>query len=343
LISLHDGIRRVVNREQAHRAGLLIGMGVLLILSTVPVLGHHFVPVLFNPFTELQHLGALCAVALRKLFSPVHVVFHALLAFGLVYAAVDRVKGWRAAKRWTYPIDFWFPRPGERVWLAALRCGLDPLRVRIAEGLPNPAFTIGLLKPKVYVDSSLEFRLTEAELGAVISHEAAHVRHHDPLRVAACRFLACTLFWMPAVRRLADDFADDVEVAADDAARNGAPLVLASAILSLADWHDCASRETAAVGFQRDDLLDRRIRRLAGEANSPSTHVTRGSLGAAAAMLILVLTSGVVTAQPAHRGDQTSPMHCDHPRETLFSHLFCDGTHVDGCIHRGQDGFHGPP
>ena len=50
------------------------------------------------------------------------------------------------------------------------------------------------------------------------------------------RILGCTLFWIPAFRRLAADMADEAEIDADDAAAAGQPLVLASAILSLAAW-----------------------------------------------------------------------------------------------------------
>ena len=110
--------------------------------------------------------------------------------------------------------------------------------------------------------------MPDAELNAVLAHEQAHVVRRDPLRLAALRFLACTLFWLPALRRLADDVTDEAEIAADDIAAGDQPLVLASAILRVASWRDLRAGPLGAIGatgFTCRDLLERRIRRLAGE------------------------------------------------------------------------------
>ena len=37
-----------------------------------------------------------------------------------------------------------------------------------------------------------------------VAHEGAHVRRYDPLRFSLLRAMACALFWLPALRRLAD-------------------------------------------------------------------------------------------------------------------------------------------
>src|SRR5439155_12889806 len=133
--------------------------------------------------------------------------------------------------------------------------------LRIVRGLPNPAFTIGWLRPRVYVARELAGALPDAELNAVLAHEQAHVVRRDPLRLAALRFLACTLFWLPALRRLADDVTDEAEIAADDIAAGDQPLVLASAILRVASWRDLRAGPLGAIGatgFTCRDLLERR-------------------------------------------------------------------------------------
>ncbi|MEP6601231.1 MAG: M56 family metallopeptidase [Nitrospirota bacterium] len=310
-------------QEQAHRRAILLGIGILMVLSLGPVFGHHLSNALANGLSGVDHVGAFCVLALHLLLTPVHEGFHVALGIGLAYASFDRCRSWSALETSLAPLQASQPEPGDRFWLAAVASGLDPARLHVVDGLPNPAFTVGLMSPKVYVASRLETLLSQPELEAVIAHEAAHVRRRDPLRVGACRFLSLTLFWLPALRRLADDVADEVEIAADDDASNGRPLVLASAILSLAGWRQQRTWR-AAVGFQRDDLLNRRVLRLAGEKATPSSHVTRLSLAAAAIALFFAIASGVLVAEPiAQVAGTARNHHCAHADESALAHLFC--------------------
>lgn len=313
-------------REQSHRRATLIAISVLLILSTAPVVGHHLSARVGFPVVGLDHLGAFCVVALRSLLTPLHSVFHLALWSGLAYAVWDRWTAWRHQVQILSSLDATAPRPGELFFLLAAAAGLDPVRLRIVDGLPNPAFTVGLDAPRVYVARELLSQLSEQEVIAVLAHEAAHLRRRDPLRVAAFRFLACMLFWIPALRRLSDDMADEVEILADDAASRGQPLVLASAILRLAGWRQ--QTILAAVGFQRCDLLDRRIRRLAGEDAPVGSHLTRRSIAGAALALALVMSSGAFVAAPASSAvGAVQHHHCLHHGESALRHLFCAGFH----------------
>ena len=45
------------------------------------------------------------------------------------------------------------------------------------------AGTVGLLRPRIEIDESLETELAEDELAAVHAHERAHARHRDPFRI----------------------------------------------------------------------------------------------------------------------------------------------------------------
>jgi Zn-dependent protease with chaperone function len=176
--------------------------------------------------------------------------------------------------------------------------------------------------------------LTERELAAVIAHEGAHARRRDPLRLSLLRFLACMLFWVPALRRLGSDIAAEGEVLADDhaAARHG--LALASALVQLAGWE--RARTGLGVGFTDGDLLERRVLRLTGEEVAPRSGVTRRSLAGAGVALLLAWSSGVAAAHPLPTGHDA---HChDHSRAAVF-HLFCDSClhgRSDFCPHEGQ-------
>ncbi len=334
-------------REQARRRVLLLGVGTLIVFSTSPVFAHHVAPRADALLAGHDHIVNVCLIAMHLLLAPVHFAFHLLLAAGLAYAIWDRARAWWGLERTLRALETRRPASDEPIGAAAARVGLENARVHVVEGLPNPAFTAGFWRPHVYVAASLPDVLDAPQLEAVLAHEQAHVTRRDPLRLSMLRFLACTVFYIPALRRLADDLTDEAEIDADDdAVSRGAPLALASAILVLAQWATERRFTTgivpfpsgAAAGFrpfepfQRVDLLERRVRRLAGEDADVGTHVTRRSLAAAGAVLIAVWVSGVVMAHPlpaAAVGEVTAHAHvaphCRHVGESALSHLFCLG------------------
>ena len=317
------------SREDSHRRATLLAICSLLILGTGPVYGHH-VPGLGTGeiLSGIDHIGALCVTALHMLLLPVHWFFHLLIVGGVLYALWDRQRAWRSASASLAPLDQRMPSPNDVFGRCALDAGVNLARIRVVRDLPSPAFASGLASPRIYLAEELSQRLTESQLTAVIAHEGAHLEHRDPLRIFLLRLLACTLFWIPALRRLADDVSDEAEIRADDQAARGSPLVLASAILALASWGMERPVPQLSVGFQRHDLLERRIRRLAGEDIGVRSHVTRRSILSAAFSLGLVWTSGVVVAHPlpAQVHHAAGAAHCDHEHEFPLAHLFCLGS-----------------
>ena len=350
----------VLAREQSHRRSLLLAVGALIIFTTSPVFGHHVGSTADTLLAGRDHVGGICLIAMHLLLAPVHRAFHLLLLAGAAFAIWDRVRAWRNLHATLGALESRAPSENEAIGLAATRVGVPLDRIRVVDRLPNPAFTVGLWRPSIFVAAQLPAVLEDAQLDAVLAHEAAHVRRRDPLRLTVLRFLACTLFYIPALRRLADDLADEAEIDADDAAASrGTPLVLASAILTLAEW-GARLRESngaippvpfaALVGFQpfhplqRVDLLERRIRRLAGESTTVGTHVTRRSLAAAAAVLTAVWVSGVMMAHPLPADTlphvQAASAHCQHPGGFALAHVFCRGFHAHtngaACPHAGR-------
>ena len=319
----------VAAREQTRRRRLLLGVAALLLASTSPVFGHHLAGGVGAVLAGSDHWGELCVVALHLLLAPVHYAFHALLVLGLAYAAWDRARVWWRVRRTVGLLETYRPEPGDPFWTAAERAGVDPRVLRVVDGLPNPAFTAGWLRPRIYVAGALAAWLSPAELTAVLAHEGAHVRRRDPLRLSLLRFVACTLFWLPALRRIAQDVADEAEIDADDRAAGDAPLVLASALLLVATRAAVPLAATpleGAVGFACHDLLERRIRRLAGEAPSASSHVTRRSVAAALVALFLVWISGAVMAHPLPPSTYAVGAHAEHcltHRVAPWLHLLC--------------------
>lgn len=334
--------RRVARSERAHRRWAAIGVLTLLLLATLPLVLDHAPIGLETALTGVDHIGALCLAALHLLLAPIHGGFHVILAAGLAYALWDRVRAWRKLSRTLAPLDAAVPREGDAIWNAATAAGVRPDIIRVVPGLPNPAFTVGLLSPRIFVAAELPYRLSAEQLRSVIGHEAAHVERRDPLRLSLLRALACILFWMPALARLAQDLSEDCEIVADDvAARRGQPIVLASAILALAGWRGAVSLlPRGAAGFCHSALLERRIRRLLGEEVAVRTHLTRGSLALAAFALALTWTSGVLMAHPLP-GDKPAARadaHCEHESESPLAHLFCRGEHSGDCPHKSGAG-----
>lgn len=311
---------------------MLLALAALIVLSLTPVLGHHVLgAVSWFPASQ-QHLGVFCLVALHHLLAPVHDASHVLLLLGVAYASVERCRAIWRHRRTMGALGVRAPLGDSTLCKAAEHAGLASSDVRVIEGSPNPAFTTGWWRPRVYVAADLETRLTRPELEAVLAHEAAHLRRRDPLRLFALRCLAGVLFWLPAIRRLVDDLADEAEIAADDAAARTHALPLASAILTMAGAAPAAV--DPAVGFQRTDLLERRIRRLAGEDAEVGTHVSRRSIAAAASALLVIWLSGAIVLHPLPpAGAASAPSdHCAHDG-SLFAHLFCLGaTSREGAI-----------
>lgn len=335
-------------REQSHHRFVLWGIGALLLLSLSPVFGHHLSARLDAALVGQDHAWILCLFALHAILAPVHGLFHALLIAGLLYALYDRIRAtWRLHRILRLLIDE--PGTTSRALGAAIRgSGVTAHTVRVVRGLANPAFTAGWWAPRIYVAAEIGDVLSASQLATVLAHEAEHVRRRDPLRLSLLRFLGCTLFWIPAFRRLAADMADEAEIVADDAAAGERPLVLASAILAMATWRgpqlggvsDLRLPPGAVVGLveqrsvgpvSRDALLDRRIRLLAGETAAVSSHLTKRSLLGAASILTAVWVSGVAVAHPMPVGVAAETAHCTHAHARPFAHLFCrlDGPPTD--------------
>lgn len=303
------------------RRSIVLSIGLLTLLSMSPILGHHLAGSLDGLLAGTDHLGALCLIALRALLAPVHDIFHVLLAAGVAYASWERVRANHLLRKTISSVTWKPPAPGGAIEAAAEAVAVDPARVQVARGLPVPAFTAGWLRPRIYLAAELADRLSPQELAAVLAHEGAHAARRDPLCLSVLRFLGNALFWIPVLRKLAEDCADEVEFRADDDACRGQPYALASAILAAAEWGP-SYRGGLGVGIHNSDLLTHRVRRLAGMDVPARSHVTRSSILGAACALALVWVTGVVMAHPLPDGS-THAHHCDHPHAPSWTHLFC--------------------
>lgn len=322
----------------AHERATLFGIAVLLLLGTVPIFAHHLPVRAIGALGDIETIGAICMVALHLLVAPVHGFIHLLLLGGVGYATFDRVRAAVRLRRALASLDMHRAVRDSRLVRAALDANLAPSRVYVASGRGCPAFTFGGLRPKVCIAQSLTSSLSDDELRCVLAHEACHVRRRDPLRLSVLRFLGLTLFWIPALRRMAADVAIDAELEADRAGGGDRPLVMASALVKAAEERTTLHLALVTT-LVRDDLLAVRVRRLAGDSPSVPTRMSSRAFAGAFAALCVVWLTGAVVAHPldTHGANEGT---CLHHSGSAASHLFCTHHVADGvpCPHAAATG-----
>lgn len=105
--------------------------------------------------------------------------------------------------------------PFALLWLRATRRAWQSRRERSVA----IAGAVGLLRPRVVVTEELRCHLDPAGLRAVLGHEAAHVRHRDPLRLWLAQ-IATDLQWpAAAAKRRFAQWRVALELARDEEAR----------------------------------------------------------------------------------------------------------------------------
>jgi hypothetical protein len=148
-------------------------------------------------------------------------------------------------------------------------------------------FCAGLWRPRVYITTGALARLDPPAVRAVLEHERHHARRRDPLRLAASRVIARSLFFLPAVRELSGAQPTLAETSADEsavAAAAGDRSALARAMLRLGD------EPGAGVDPARVDYL-------LGQA--PGWRFPALMCTAALALLALVVTVAILAGREA--------------------------------------------
>lgn len=154
------------------------------------------------------------------------------------------------------------------------------------------AFCAGLLRPRVCISSGALRVLDDDALAAVLAHERHHARRHDPLRQAATRVLARSLFFVPGLSALAERQHRLAELGADESAVHavtGGDAALARAILAFAD----APARDGSGGVDPE-----RIDHLIGEP--PSWRFPAALCLAALAVIALLAAAAALAARLAH-------------------------------------------
>lgn len=151
------------------------------------------------------------------------------------------------------------------------------------ENLPIPAYrinhqfpvvaVIGVLRPRLFIANQIFDSLNNDELAAVIAHETAHVAAHDNLKHWLMRICRDALVIVPSNRLLDKEWAEAIELTADEEAANrkqsAVALDLAQALIKIARLVPKGLKPTMPAGAflidgkdENGDVLTRRILRL---------------------------------------------------------------------------------
>jgi Zn-dependent protease with chaperone function len=151
------------------------------------------------------------------------------------------------------------------------------------ENLPIPAYrinhqfpvvaVIGVARPKLFVANQIFDSLNKDELAAVFAHETAHIAARDNLKHWLMRICRDVLVIVPSNRLLDKEWAEAIELAADEEASNrkpgGTAFDLAQALIKIARLVPKGIKPTMPAGSfligseaASGDALTRRITRL---------------------------------------------------------------------------------
>lgn len=129
------------------------------------------------------------------------------------------------------------------------------------------AFTLGFLKPEIYLTSGLIQKFDPDELAIVIHHESGHCARRDPLRSTIIGALSELLWFIPIIRRQADRLKIAAELACDSVAvKSGYDREdVASLLVQVAEGPNMLNPTPAPAFSSIIDQLEIRIRSLLGE------------------------------------------------------------------------------
>ncbi|MDE1890618.1 MAG: M56 family metallopeptidase [Planctomycetota bacterium] len=133
------------------------------------------------------------------------------------------------------------------------------------------AFTLGILKPTIYLSTGICSQLTTKELLAVILHEIHHRKDMTPLKLFVMQLLYSFNFFLSINHYLLNLYSASSEKAADDTAISISkePLELASALVKLSKSKTKATLSTLAAFSGGQRVVEERIKRLLESNTTP--------------------------------------------------------------------------
>jgi Zn-dependent protease with chaperone function len=173
-------------------------------------------------------------------------------------------------------------------------------RCRLVDEEQPYAFTFGAFRPTVVVTSGLVQGLEGSTLRAILLHEAAHARAHDPARLMLARALVAGLFAFPPAVRAENRCHQLIELAADRASLSQLGRgPVATALLTLLQPSQRGRARTRASVVEAGDLIPARILQLSRYPKPvalPPVSDRREKLSTAALLAMVAATAALPCA-----------------------------------------------
>lgn len=172
------------------------------------------------------------------------------------------------------------------------------------------AFTLGFWRAKIYVSTALVQQLTKSEVAAVLQHEQAHQRSHDPLVATILDGLRKAWGWMPWIRTWVTAAASLRELTADAAATANyhRTEALAGAVTKLFDTSPVALAAFSPNASRVEKLLDRQWQ--------PAWRLWRWQYLAGAVGMVVALVI-IIHARPAKAENPMVVQRACHETQTM--------------------------
>jgi Zn-dependent protease with chaperone function len=186
---------------------------------------------------------------------------------------------------------------------------LDTVRFRLIDAPGLGAFTTGLFRPLIAVDTGLWCQLSDEERRAVLHHEEAHRMRLDPLTFSVLK--ACSaLTVVPGTAELLRKWQAKAEDECDrHAAQNvAAPEPVASALLALERYHRGQAQQALPLRTSAGGAaLEGRVRSLlAGKPWSKRSNLANDVLAVLLAGFAVAALFTLVTGDLVHHGAETA-------------------------------------
>jgi Zn-dependent protease with chaperone function len=167
--------------------------------------------------------------------------------------------------------------------------------ITVIESMEPVAFTMGFLKPKIVLSSTLISILDKAELEAVVYHETAHQKYYDPLKVFVLQIISEAMWYIPLTKWSYQNYKIMIELVADEYAvkRMGSELGLGSALLKLIKTRLSGSITPALVPFA-NGTVDYRIKQLIDPEPSIPVKIQTKSIFISINMIVILMILMVI-------------------------------------------------
>jgi len=173
----------------------------------------------------------------------------------------------------------------------------DSCRLKVFTHVENSAFTLGFLKPEVYLSLALVKNLTPAESDIVVRHERMHCAYRDPLKIAMLKAFSEIFWFIPAIRFAERKYRLDSEYRCDRNSIEGGycGIEVAKTIVRVAELGSDHSVNTYLTASAFNDFINPRICNLLGTGPKARIKIPRKSI-LLSLVLIAILTCTALTA-----------------------------------------------